>query len=166
MLEQGIASADAFVSLSDLDEENILLSLYAKELGKGKQITKITRTDYDNVISRLDLDTTICPKNITSDTILRFVRATKNAVGSNVETLYNIIQDKVEAAEFIVKDNSPITGKPLSELQFRPNVLIASISRGKAVIIPRGQDVIQPGDSVVVVSRQTGLHDISDVLVK
>lgn len=166
LLEQGVANADAFVSLSDLDEENILLSLYAKELGKGKQITKITRTDYDNVISRLDLDTTICPKNITSDTILRFVRATKNAVGSNVETLYNIIQDKVEAAEFIVKDNSPITGKPLSELQFRPNVLIASISRGKTVIIPRGQDVIQPGDSVVVVSKQTGLHDISDVLVK
>ena len=133
-------------------------------MGKGKLITKINRTDYDNVINQLDLDTTICPKLITSDIILRFVRATNNTRGSNVETLYNIIQDKVEACEFIVKENSPITDIPLSKLKFKPNILIAAITRGDEVIVPRGNDVILPGDAVVVVSKQIGLGDIADVL--
>jgi trk system potassium uptake protein TrkA len=147
-----------------VDEENILLSLYAKDICEGKLITKINRSDYDSVVSRLDLDTVICPVNITSDEILRFVRATQNAMGSNVERLYNIIQDEVEACEFIVKENSPIAGKPLCELKFKKDVLVASISRGGEVIIPRGQDIIEAGDRVVIVSKLLGLQDITEVL--
>lgn len=163
--EEGIEKAGAFVALSSADEENILLSLIAKELGGGKLVTKINRTDYDTVISKLDLETTICPVNITTDGILRFVRATRNAMGSsNVETLYNIIQEQVEATEFIIKEKSPIAGKPLMDLKFKKDVLVASISRGKEVIIPRGQDVIQPGDAVVIVSKHLGLQDVKDVL--
>ena len=147
------------------DEDNILLSLFAKELNGGKLVTKINRTDYDTVISRLELDTVICPINIASDHILRFVRATNNAMGSsNVETLYNIIPEKVEAAEFVIKENSPIAGKPLSELKFKKDVLIASISRKSEIIIPRGHDVIVPGDTVVVVSKQLRLEDVSEIL--
>ncbi len=164
LLEEGLESAGAFVTLSEVDEENILLSLYGKEVCDGKSITKINRSDYDSVISRLDLDTVICPVNITSDEILRFVRAMKNAMGSNVETLYNIIQDEVEACEFIVRENSPIAGKPLKELKFKKDVLIASISRGREVIIPRGHDIIQAGDTVVIVSKLLGLQDITEVL--
>ena len=164
LMEEGLESAGAFVTLSDVDEENILLSLYGKEVCNGKSITKINRSDYDSVISRLDLDTVICPVNIASDGILRFVRATKNAMGSNVETLYNIIQDEVEACEFIVKENSPIAGKPLSELKLKKDVLIASISRGNEVIIPRGHDIIQAGDAVVIVSKLLGLQDITEVM--
>lgn len=164
MLEEGLDTAEAFVSLLPLDEENILLSLFAKEVSNGKIITKIKRTDYDNVISRLDLDTIICPKNITADTILRFVRATNNAKGSNIETMYNIIQDEVEALEFVVKDNSPIAGIPLYQLKFKNDVLIASIFRNGEVIVPRGNDVIQPGDAVIIVTKQLGLHDVSDIL--
>lgn len=164
LMEEGLETAGAFVTLSDVDEENILLSLYAQEICEGKLITKINRSDYDSVVSRLDLDTVICPVNITSDEILRFVRATKNAMGSNVETLYNIIQDEVEASEFIVKENSPIAGKPLSELKFKKDVLVASISRGSEIIIPRGQDIIEAGDRVVIVSKLLGLQDITEVL--
>ena len=164
LLEEGVAHAGAFVTLSNLDEENILLSLFAKEVNRGKLVTKINRTDYDGVINRLDLDTVICPKNVTSDEIIRYVRATKNAQGSNVQTLYNIIEDKVEASEFIVKENSPIAGTPLSKLRFKPHVLVASVTRGEEVIIPRGNDVIQAGDAVVVVTKMLGLHDIADVL--
>ena len=164
LLEEGIEKAGAFVTLSSVDEENILLSLFAKEYGGGKLVTKINRSDYDSVINRLDLDTVICPVNLASDHILRFVRATRNARGSNVETLYNIIPDKVEASEFVVKYNSPIAGKPLSALKFKKDVLIASISRGNEVIIPRGQDIIQAGDMVVIVTKQLGLQDITDVL--
>ncbi len=164
LLEEGIARAGAFVSLSDVDEENILLSLFAKEVGSGKIVTRINRTDYDSVISRLDLDTTICPKNITSDIIARYVRAKSNTQGSNVETMYNIIQDEVEASEFIVKENSPIAGAPLKLLKFKENVLVASILRDGAVMIPHGDDIIQAGDAVVIVTKQLGIQDVTDVL--
>ena len=165
LLEEAIEDADAFVALSSVDEENILLSLFAKEVCGGKIVTRINRTDYDTVISRLDLDTIICPKNITSDIILRHVRATKNAKGSSVETMYNIIQDEVEASEFIVKEGAPIIGIPLSHLKFKENVLVASIYRKGKVIIPRGNDTIEAGDAVVIVTKLLGLQELSDVLV-
>lgn len=164
LAEEGVASADAFLTLTNSDEENILLSLFAKEVNDGKLVTKIKRTDYDNVIKRLELDTVICPKNITADTIVRYVRSTKNTKGSNIETMYNIIEDKVEASEFIIKDNSEIIGTPISQLRFQPDVLVACITRGNKVIIPRGNDVIMAGDAVVVVTKMLGLHDIVDVL--
>lgn len=163
LLEEGISTAGAFVALADSDEENILLSVFAKGVGCGKLITKINRIDYDNVINQLDLDTTVCPRSITADTILRHVRAMKNTRGSNVETLCNFIPGKVEASEFTVRENSPIVGVPLYQLKFKKNVLVASISRGNEVIVPRGQDVINAGDAVVIVSGFS-LHDIADVL--
>jgi trk system potassium uptake protein TrkA len=147
-----------------LDEENIILSLFAQSAEVGKIITKINRIDYDNVLNRLELDTILSPKNITSDMILRYVRATQNTVGSNVETLYNVIQDEVEAAEFIVKENSPIVDIPLCELKFKENVLVAAIIRDGNIITPRGHDIIQVGDAVVIVSKLMALHDITDIL--
>ncbi|MBQ8295916.1 MAG: Trk system potassium transporter TrkA [Clostridia bacterium] len=164
LLEEGLATAGAFVALASLDEENILLSLFAQEAGDGKLVTKINHTDYDSVISRLDLDTTICPINITSDVILRYARSTRSSSGSNIETLYNIIPGKVEATEFIIKDNSPILNKPLSQLKFKENMLVASIYRDKKVIVPRGNDVIQTGDAVIIVSKKLGLRDVAEVL--
>lgn len=163
LMEEGLGKAGAFVALADLDEENIILSVFAKGAGCGKMITKINRTDYGSVVGQLDLDTIVCPRTLTADYILRYVRAMNNTVGSNMETLYNIIPGKVEASEFIVKDCSPITGKPLSELCFKKDVLIASITRGNEVIIPRGQDTIEAGDAVVIVSK-LALHDVTDVL--
>ena len=141
-----------------------MLSLFAKEEGCEKLITKINRTDYDAVVSRLDLDTTICPINITSDLILRYVRATKNSMGSNMETLYNVIPGKVEASEFIIKENSPIADTPLYQLKLKKDVLVASIKRDKQVIIPRGNDVIKAGDAVVIVTKNIGLSDITEFL--
>ena len=164
LLEEGVKQADAFVALSNLDEENILLSLFAREINSGKIITKINRTDYDSVIKRLDLDTVVTPKNVTADSILQYVRATKNAQGSNIERLYNIIEGKVEAAEFLIKENAPLINIPLSQLKFQENVLVASIFRDGNVIVPRGNDVILPGDAVIVVTKSVGLSDIADVL--
>lgn len=164
LIEEGISTAGAFIALANLDEENILLSVFAKSVGCNKLITRINRIDYDRVLDQLDLDTIICPKNITSDIIVRHVRAMQNTVGSNVETMYNIIQDKVEASEFIIKENSPIANIPLYQLKFKSDVLVASITRDGQVIIPRGQDTIQTGDAVVIVSKRLGLRDIADVL--
>ncbi len=165
LTEEGIKNTDAFIALTDNDEENIFLSLFAKSASKGKIISKINKPEYDNIIRHLDFDTTIYPKNITADTIVRYVRALKNTRGSNVEIMYNIIKGEVEATEFIVKDGSPITDIPISELKFKKNVLVAAILRGRKVIIPHGQDVIKGGDDVVIVSKILGLKDISEVLL-
>ncbi|MGN0636862.1 MAG: Trk system potassium transporter TrkA [Huintestinicola sp.] len=166
LLEEGLENTDGFVALTNLDEENILLSLFAKNKSKGKLITKINRIDFDEVVNQLDLDTIIYPKHLTAESIVRYVRAMKNTIGSNVETLYSVIKDKVEAAEFIVREKSPIVGIPLSELKFKKNVLVAAILRDRKVIIPRGHDVFMPGDAVVIVSEIMALHDITDVLKK
>ncbi len=164
LIEEGIEKTDAFVVLTDNDEENILLSVFAGSAGNPKIVTKINRPEYEDIIKHLDLDTTVYPKNITSDMIIRYVRAMKSTAGSNVENMYSFIKDQVEATEFTVGEGSPITGKPLAELSLKPDVLIAAILRGDNVIIPRGQDSIQQGDSVVIVSKLLGIHDISEVM--
>ena len=165
LLEEGIDTVGAFVALTGIDEENILLSLFAKSAGAGKVVTKINRIAFDDVIKHLDLDTTIYPKNITADSILRYVRAMKNSLGSNMETLYSIVPGQVEAAEYTVGEGSPVTDIPLMKMQKKPDILIAAIIRGGKVLIPRGSDVISAGDRVVVVSRTKTMDDIADMLL-
>jgi trk system potassium uptake protein TrkA len=162
--EEGIGKAGAFIALTDTDEENVILSLFARGRGSAKVVTKIKRIDYDDVIQKLDLDTVVYPKNITADKIVRYVRSTDNRRGSDMETLYNVIQDKIEAAEFKVAQNSAVVGIPLSELKLRENVLVSAILRDGRVIIPRGNDSILVGDSVVLVSEASELCDISDII--
>lgn len=164
LLQENIEKAEAFVSLTNLDEENILLSLFAKSVSTGKIVTKINRIDFDEVIEHLDLDTIIYPKNLTSDHIVRYVRAMNKTIGTNLETLYQIIKGKVEAAEFIVNEECGLTAAPLSALKLRDGVLVAAIKRDRRVLIPRGSDRIQKGDSVVIVTNHLGLHDMNDVL--
>lgn len=162
--EEGIECATAFLALANHDEENILMSLFGRSKSKGKIVTKIDRLDYDDVIRRLDLDTVVYPKNIVSDRIVRYVRATKNTHGSNMETLYNVVKGKVEATEFIVRNNSRISGTPISKLKLKSDVLIGAILRDGNVIIPRGQDTVEAGDSVIVVTKAMSLNDINDIL--
>ena len=164
MKEEGIGRVGAFLALSDSDEENMILSLHAEGKTRGKIITKVTRMDYDSVINKLDLDTVIYPKAIVSDMILRYVRSATNTRGSNMETLYNVIKGEIEASEFIIRKPSGIVGVPISRLRFKRNVLIAAILRDGEVIIPRGYDTIEIGDSVVIVSKVMGLQDITDIL--
>ena len=165
LIEEGISRTGAFVAITEHDEENILLSLFAKKSGRAKIVTKINRTEYDDIIKHLDLDTSIYPQSITSDIIVRYVRATRNTLGSNVETMYNVIQGKVEASEFIVKEGSPIIDIPLAKLRFKKDVLVAAILRGRRVMLPRGHDVIKPGDAVIIVSKIKAIRDISGILV-
>lgn len=106
----------------------------------------------------------IYPKYITSDSILRYVRAMQNTIGSNVETLYHILDNQAEALEFNIKDNSPVVGIPLAELNLKSNLLVCCLARKGTVRIPRGQDTIQVGDNVVIVTTNKGLRDIRDIL--
>lgn len=164
LLEENVGEAGAFVALTSIDEENILLSLFAKSAGHGKVITKINRIDFASVISHLDLDSTIYPKHITADQIERYARAAGNTLGSNMETLYHVIPGKVEAAEFVVSDTSAVTDVPLAELRCKKGILVAAITRDGVVIIPRGKDTIRVGDAVVIVSGDLSLHSLTDIL--
>ncbi len=164
LLEEGIEQAESFVALTNIDEENILLSLFAKSKTNGKLITKINRIAYDEVINNLDLDTTIYPKNITTEYILRFVRAKNNSLGSNIETMHYILDGKAEALEFKIGENSPVSGVPIGKLNLKKDILLACITRNGKVIIPRGKDIIEKGDLVIVVTATTGFTDITDIL--
>ncbi|MDO5425318.1 MAG: Trk system potassium transporter TrkA [Eubacteriales bacterium] len=164
LIEEGLLNTDSFVALTNMDEENVLLSLFAKKKTKAKIITKINGMAFDEVIETLDLDSIIYPKYITAEYIIGFVRAMKNSIGSNVETLYHLVGDRVEALEFKLVKNEPILDTPLEKLKLKDNLLIASIYRGGKMIIPRGQDTMRVGDYVVVVTTHRGLGDIMDIL--
>lgn len=164
LLEEGIEDASSFVSLTNIDEENIMISLFAKSKADVKVITKINRISYDEVIKTLNLDSVIYPKNITAEYIVRFVRALKNSEGSDIETIHFILDGMAEALEFKIKDSSPVVGVTLEELRLKPNTLVACIYRNKTIIIPRGKDIIKTGDSVIVVTTNTGFKGITDIL--
>ncbi|MDD5939734.1 MAG: Trk system potassium transporter TrkA [Lachnospiraceae bacterium] len=163
--EEGVEMAESFVTLTGIDEENIFLSLYAREVNSHlKCITKTNRISIDEVISQFNLGSMIHPKNITAESIVRYVRAMQNSIGSNVETLYNIVENKVEALEFIIQKDAPVVGIPLSALHTKKGVLVACIIRKGKTILPNGQTTIEVGDSVIVVTTHKGFGDIRDIL--
>lgn len=164
LIEEGIEKAEAFVSLTGIDEGNVFLSLFAKKYSNAKVVTKINRIDYDDIINTFNLGSIICPKNITADYILSYVRAKQNSLGSNVETLYKIIENKVEALEFKISEKMAAVGVPLQDLHIRENILIGCVNRNGKVQIANGQTVINVGDTVIVITSQTGLHDFKDIL--
>ena len=162
--EERVAKSDAFVALTSIDEENVLLSLFAQNSGCRKIITKINRIEYVDVISRLELDSIIYPKNLTADMIVRYARAKQNTLGSNMENLYILNRGEVEVAEFTVGESSRLVGIPLAQLRFKPDALIGAIIRGKQLIVPRGSVSVQAGDSVITVTKNISPHDVSDIL--
>ncbi|MDO5131697.1 MAG: Trk system potassium transporter TrkA [Eubacteriales bacterium] len=166
LLEEGIESCESFVSLTGMDEENIFLSLYARKASTKdvKLITKVNRINYDDIIGDLNLGSLLNPQHIVAEYIVRYVRAMENSIGSNVETLYNIIENKVEALEFLIQKGSPVIGIPLLELPLKKGVLIACIYRNRRIIIPNGQSRIEVDDRVIVVTSQLGFQDIRDIL--
>ncbi len=164
LLQEGIGQIDAFASLTGFDEENIMLSLYAASQSKAKLITKVNRIAFENVIDSMNLGSVIYPKLITSETILQYVRAMQNSMGSNVETLYKIVADRAEALEFRVANEPSIVGISLEKLELKNNLLVAFINRNGKFISPRGKDTLEEGDRVVVVTTVTGLNDLKDIL--
>ena len=141
-----------------------MLSLYARELKCPKVITKVERTVFDEIISKLDLDSVISPHSITTENILQYARARQNAMGNNVETLYRLEDGSVEALEFKIGENAPGLNTPLKELALKNNLIVCGISRGKQSILPGGDTVILPEDRVVVVTGRKGLNDFKDIL--
>lgn len=164
LLEQGIESADAVAAMTGIDEENIIVSLHASQLSRGKIVTKVKRRSLHEITNTLDLPSVFYPSMIAAEGISGYVRALQNSEGSNVETLYQIVDNKVEALEFRVSEDSKVCHTPLQELKLRSNLLICSINRAGKIITPGGSDTIEPGDTVIVVTTNTGLNDLDDIL--
>lgn len=162
--EEGIEYVDSFVPLTGIDEENIMLTLYARQVSDAKAITKVNRMTFRNVISKLDIGSVVYPRLITSEAIIAYVRAKNASRNSEIETLYHLLDSKAEALEFRVKEASDVTDVPLMELPLKKNVLISFISRNGSIIIPTGKDCIKVGDTVMIVTTHMGFNNIQDIL--
>ena len=148
-----------------IDEENIMLSLFARQISKGiKSVTKINKISFNDVINRLDLGSVIYPKQITSEAIITYARARQASIGSNVEVMYHLFDERAEAIEFKVMEKSGVTDRPLKEMKLKPNTLLAFINRSGKIIIPSGNDSIEVGDSVMIVTKNKGFTALTDIL--
>ncbi len=164
LLEEGIRSVDSFVALTGMDEENIIVSLFAATQGVQKVITKINREEMCVLANKLGLDSIIVPKSVNADILVRYARALENSMGSNVETLYKILDGKAEALEFNVRSDFTQVDIPLKNMRFKSNILIAGIMRGRKTIIPSGDEVIKLNDRVIVVAAHQRLNDLADII--
>ena len=166
LVEESIEDMDAVCALMGQDEANILLSLYVDKISDAKRMIKIHRNSYEDMTTELPVGTIISTKKITAEYITRFVRSMQNSFGSNVEALYGLMDGRVEALEFNVGEDARVTWGALKDLKIRKNTLICCINRQGTIIRPGGNDRIESGDSVVVVTTEKGLNSIDDILTQ
>ena len=163
LLEEGIEAMDAFVALTNTDEENMVISMFANKMKVRKTITQIKGDDLFGMLDELGINNIVSPKNIVADRIISYIRAMANKRGSNVLTLYRLVNNQVEALEFHAKKKDKVYGKPLRDLKIKRDCLVACIIRNNEVIIPGGNDHIEMGDNVIVVTTHKNFDDLTDI---
>lgn len=163
LIEEGIDAMDAFVAITDDDENNIITSMFANTMGVKKTITQIQNDDLHTMLNKLGIQNNVSTKDIVADSVTSYIRALNNSNGSNILTLYRLVQGQVEALEFSAKKHDKIYGQPLKSLNIKKDCLIASILRNGRVIIPDGNSCIEMGDNVVVVTTHKNFGDLSDI---
>ena len=165
LIEEGVKDVDAFISLTGFDEANIFFSLSARaHNSKAKLVTKSNHISFVSMIGKLNMGTMIYPKYMTAESIIRYVRAMQNGMGSNVETLYKIVKNKVEALEFIIREDAPVLEMSLADMPIKRGILVAAISRKNEIIYPNGRTLFRVGDHVVIITTEKGITDIKDIL--
>ena len=163
LIEEGIEAMDAFVALTDVDEENMIVSMFANKMNVRKTITQISGDNLYAMLDELGINNNVSPANIVANRILSYIRALDNNRGSNVLTLYRLVNNQVEALEFAARTQSEIIDVPLKDLTLKSNCLVACIVRGETVIIPNGNSTIELGDNVVVVTTHKNFDDLSEI---
>lgn len=161
--EEGIDRVDALVSLTGIDEENMIIAMYAQKRGVDKVIAKINRLSFGDLLDKTGVYSIVTPKNITANMIIRYARAMASAKDTEMRTLYRIVNNQAEAMDFIVNRESALTSKPLSEIKILDDVLIAAIMRNNSIFVPDGSSTLEVGDTVVVVTTRR-LKSLTDVL--
>ncbi len=164
LIEEGIEKMDAVVTLTDIDEVNFLVSIYAQKIGTAKTVTKVNNMHLSKLLDDLGLDSEINVSELSVSAITQYVRAKENISSSYMKTLYKLVDGKVEAAEFLAGDYVSFLNTPLSQIKIKKNVLIAAINRNNEIIFPSGSDFVQAGDLVVVVSKDRKVKSLNDIL--
>ena len=164
LIEEGIEAMDAFVALTDIDEENMIVSMFANKMEVKKSITQIKNNELYDMLDELGIDNTVSPKRIVADKIISYVRALENKRGSNILTLYRLVNEQVEALEFLAKKEEKFFNSPLRTIKTKEDCLIACIIRNNEVIIPDGNSTIELGDNVIVVTTHKNFDDLNDIL--
>lgn len=166
---EGITQTDAVITLTGADEENLIISMFSTHMGVSKTVTKIDRNEYVRLFADRGIGSVVCPKELTANEIIRYVRAMSQSGDdtNSVKSLHRIVDGKAEALEFAVSSGAPFLGIPLAKLKLKPNILIACISRSNHVIIPRGNDAMQSGDAVLVVTTaDMPISELRDIFEK
>ncbi len=171
LLAEGLRDMDSVITLTGMDEENMIISMFANSLGVQKTITKINRTEYLPVLKSAGIDTTVSPKLLVANEIMRYVRAifeSNNSSGTQsagtIETLYRLFHGKAEAIGFTVPEEGRFQGVSLKQLKLKPHILVATIVRGEQVIVPKGDDCMMPGDSIVIVTTaEQAISNLKDI---
>ncbi|MBO5789003.1 MAG: Trk system potassium transporter TrkA [Clostridia bacterium] len=165
---EGIEHTDAVITLTGMDEENLIISMFASHKGVSKTVTKIDRQEYARLFSDQGIGSVVCPKDLTANEIVRYVRAVKESgEGAAVKALHRIVDGKAEALEFEVRVAAEYTNIPLRRLSLKPNNLLACISRNNQIIIPKGDDMLMVGDNVIVVTTtDQAVGELRDIFLK
>ncbi len=164
LYEEGIEKADAFVSLTGIDEENIIYSMFATNLKVPKVITKINHINLGGVLEKANIDTVITPHIIASNQIVSYIRAMQNGEGSSCEALYKFEEEKFEMLEFNIKEDFKGLNTKLRNLKLKEGILIIAIQRGKNIIIPNGNDEINNKDIIVIIDNNNKIKNINDII--
>ena len=164
LVEEGIEAMDAFVALTDIDEENLIVTMFANKMNVRKSIAKVKSDDLYSILNELGIENSVSPQDIVATRIISHIRALANKRGSNVLTLYRLVNNEVEALEFMAKKKARFYDKPLKDVKIKENCLIACIIRENEVIIPDGNSMIQMGDNVIVVTTHKNFDDLSDII--
>lgn len=165
LMEEGISTVDALVSVTNIDEENMIMSMFGVESAVGKVIAKVNRPTFSKMLLNLGINSVITPKYITADVIVRYSRALANSRDNDeIQTLHKLLEDRVEALEFIAPPGAEVLEVPLKTLKLKKNLRIASIVRKGVPILPEGGTVINAGDSVIVVTTGAALSSLDDIL--
>lgn len=166
LISEGIGDVDAVLALTGIDEENIIISMFANYMGVPKTVTKITRTEFLDVYAKAGIDSVVSPKLLTANEIIRYVRAMSSSAGDSMVALSRIMDSKAEALEFMVPENAPYTGIPFKDLTMTPNTIVAAIARGRTVIIPSGGDMLLKDDRVVIIScREEPIEELGQLFI-
>ena len=166
LLEESVENFDAVATLTGVDEENIITSMFLETLGVQKNITKVNRTSLLEIIDTSQFSSIVTPKSIAVDTIMHFIRGRVNAQDSNLDAMHHIANGRIESLQFEIRKSNKMAGKSLSSLKFRDNILIAAIIRKGKTIYPTGEDVLQVGDKIVVVTFLKNITHVYDLLAR
>ncbi|SFF72509.1 Trk system potassium transporter TrkA [Streptococcus equinus] len=166
LLEECVENFDAVATLTGVDEENIITSMFLETLGVPKNITKVNRTSLLEIIDPSQFSSIITPKSIAVDSMMHFIRGRVNAQDSNLDAMHHVANGRIETLQFEIRENNKMAGKSLSSLKFKENILIAAIIRNGRTIYPTGEDVFEVGDKIVVVTFLKNITRIYDLLAR